>query len=44
MKQVFRFESLHQMVATSELVIEGTVQKVEPGRVVGEGDGAIQFT
>jgi len=43
MKELFNFESLPQMVATSDLVIEGTVQKVEPGRVVGEGHGAIQF-
>jgi hypothetical protein len=31
------------MVASSDLVIEGTVQRVEPGRVVGEGHGVIQF-
>jgi hypothetical protein len=43
MKEVFSFESLPQMVATSDLVIEGTVQEVEPGRVVGEGDASIQF-
>jgi hypothetical protein len=43
MKELFSFESLPQMVASSDLVIEGTVQKVEPGRVVGEGHGAIQF-
>jgi hypothetical protein len=43
MKELFNFEGLPQMVATSDLVIEGTVQKVEPGRVVGEGHGAIQF-
>ena len=43
MKEVFSFESLSQMVATSDLVIEGTVQEVEPGRVLGEGDAAIQF-
>jgi hypothetical protein len=43
MRQVFFFQSLSQMVATSDLVLTGTVQKVEPGRVVGEGDGAIEF-
>jgi hypothetical protein len=43
MMEVFSFESLPQMVATSDLVIEGTVQEVEPGRVVGEGDAEIQF-
>jgi hypothetical protein len=43
MKEVFSFESLPQMVATSDLVIEGTVQRVEPGRVVGGGDASIQF-
>jgi hypothetical protein len=37
------FETLPQMVATSDLVIEGTVREVEPGRVVGEGDASIQF-
>jgi hypothetical protein len=42
-KQVFTFESLPQMVATSDLVIKGSVQTVEPGRVVGEEDAAIQF-
>lgn len=31
------------MVATSGLVVEGTVQQVEPGRIVGEGDASIQF-
>jgi len=31
------------MVATSDLVIRGTAQKIEPGRVVGQGDAAIQF-
>jgi hypothetical protein len=40
--EVFSFESLPQMVATSDLVIEGTVREVKPGRVVG-GEGAIQF-
>jgi hypothetical protein len=43
MREVFSFESLPQMVATSDLVIEGTVQEVEPGRVVGEGGAAIRF-
>jgi hypothetical protein len=43
MKEVFSFDSLPQMIATSDLVIEGTVQNVEPGRVVGRGDSAIQF-
>jgi hypothetical protein len=43
MIEVFSFDSLPQMVATSDLVIEGTVERVEPGRVVGEADGAIQF-
>jgi hypothetical protein len=43
MKEVVSFESLPQMVATSHLVIEGTVQEVEPGRVLGDGDAAIQF-
>lgn len=43
MLEVFSFESLTQMVATSDLVIEGMAQKVESGRVVGEGDAAIQF-
>jgi hypothetical protein len=42
-KQVFTFESLPQMVATSDLVIEGSVQTVEPGRVLGEEDAAIQL-
>jgi hypothetical protein len=41
--QLFHFDSLPQMVATSDLVIEGTVQSVEPGRVVGSGEAAIQF-
>jgi hypothetical protein len=41
--QSFYFSSLPQMVATSDLVVEGTVESVEPGRVVGEGDAAIQF-
>jgi hypothetical protein len=41
--QLFYFSSLPEMVATSDLVIEGTVKSVEPGRVVGEGDAAIQF-
>jgi hypothetical protein len=36
-------EDLPQMVASSDLVIAGTVQEVEPGRVLGEGDAAIQF-
>jgi hypothetical protein len=44
MKEGFSFESLPQMVATSDLVIEGTIQEVEPGRVVGDGDAAIRFT
>jgi hypothetical protein len=43
MKEVFGFGSLPQMVATSDLVVRGTVRKVEPGRVVGEGDASIQF-
>ena len=43
MKEVFSFESLPQMVATSHLVIEGTVLEVEPGRVVGDGEASIQF-
>jgi hypothetical protein len=43
MKEVFSSDGLPQMIATSDVVIEGTVQKVEPGRVVGRGDGAIQF-
>ena len=43
MLEVFSFQSLPQMLATSDLVIEGTVQEVEPGRVLGEGDAAIQF-
>lgn len=42
-KQMFYFSDLPQMVPTSDLVIEGTVQTVEPGRVLGEGDAAIQF-
>jgi len=42
-KQLFYFDSLPQMVATSDLVIEGTVQSVEPGRVVGSREAAIQF-
>jgi hypothetical protein len=33
MKEVFSFESLPQMVATSHLVIEGTVQEVEPAEL-----------
>jgi hypothetical protein len=43
MKEVFSFESLPQMVATSDLVIDGTVRMVEPGRIVGAGDASIQF-
>jgi hypothetical protein len=43
MMEVVIFENLPQMVASSDLVIEGTVQEVEPGRVLGEGDAAIQF-
>jgi hypothetical protein len=43
MKEIVSFESLPQMVATSDLVIEGTVWMVEPGRRVGEGDASIQF-
>ena len=43
MKQLYFFSSLPQMVATSDLVITGTVRKTEPGRVMGEGDGAMQF-
>jgi hypothetical protein len=43
MKELFSFESLPQMVATSDLVIEGIVREVEPGRVVGDGDASIQF-
>jgi hypothetical protein len=31
------------MVATSDLVIEGTVLSIEPGRVVGSRETAIQF-
>jgi hypothetical protein len=42
--QVVYFDSLPQMVATSDLVIEGTVWLIEPGRIVGEGGGRIQFT
>ena len=42
-KQLFYFDSLSQMVATSDLVIEGTVQSVEQGRVVGSREAAIQF-
>lgn len=41
-KQVFRFTGLPQMVATSDLVIRGTVQRIEPGRILGDGDAAIQ--
>ena len=41
--QVFYFESLPQMVATSDLVVEGAVQTVESGRVLGDGEAAIQF-
>ena len=41
--QLYYFASLPEMVATSDLVITGTVQTTEPGRVMGEGDGAIQF-
>jgi hypothetical protein len=43
MKELFSFESLPQMVATSDLVVEGIVREVEPGRVVGDGDASIQF-
>lgn len=41
--QVFYFASLPQMVATSDLIVVGTVQTVEPGRVLGEDEAAIQF-
>ncbi|HEX6580437.1 MAG TPA: hypothetical protein VF195_06170 [Actinomycetota bacterium] len=43
MKETVSFESLPRMVATSDLVIEGTVRIVEPGRIVGAGDASIQF-
>jgi hypothetical protein len=43
MKEIVSFDSLPQMVATSDLVIDGTVRMVEPGRIVGAGDASIQF-
>lgn len=42
-REVYRFESLPVMVATSDLVVVGTVQSVRTGRVVGEADSPLEF-
>jgi len=39
-KEVYDFESLAQMVATTPVVVEGTVVAMEPGRKIGTGDGS----
>ncbi len=43
-KDQYTFDSLPQMIATSTVVVEANVASVELGRVVGTGDGALQFT
>ena len=43
-RELYRFDSLASMVATSDLVVVGTVRGVRDGRTVGESDSAIQFT
>ena len=43
-KELYAFISLPQMVATSDVIVDGTVDSTQPGRVVGEGDAALQFT
>jgi hypothetical protein len=42
-REVFRFSSLPEMVATSDLVVFGTVAEVGAGRSVGPPEEAIQY-
>lgn len=43
-REFFNFEDLDTMVATSSLVVEGTVIALEPGRQVGEGHDQEGYT
>lgn len=44
-REVFNFDSIAEMVATSDLVVEGTVTAVRPGRVLEvDGGHTFQFT
>lgn len=43
-REFFRFESLSSMVATSSVVVEGTVAGLEAGRVEGSGHDEERYT
>lgn len=43
LSEIFHFESLAQLAATSDLVAEGTVVDVREGRVVGPVDAPLQL-
>lgn len=42
-REVFRFETIAQMVATSDAVVVGVAQGEARGRIVGEPPGQLQF-
>lgn len=39
----YHFEEIPTLVRTTDLIVEGTVREVRPGRSVGEGDHPLQF-
>jgi hypothetical protein len=41
-EELYHFDDMASMAATADIVIQGTVQAIQPGRMMGEGRGQLQ--